>query len=189
MKAQAFKLIVLGQVCLYTGILLAILLKPQGLAANSGVSYYGIYERTIVPMAAGLLAAALLSWRAALHIGQPNLRPLRLGIIAFALLTVVIVITPYSVNSVMDWLHTAAGSALFSLQLLLSIWLCAQLHFKIWSIVLTLVELVAGIACALYLRSSHGLLVQCQILFQLAFGGLLAYSLRALKIATKAVVP
>lgn len=180
MKAQALRSIVFGQLCLYAGLIVAILLKPQGLGANAGISYYGIYARTAGPMVAGLLGSASFSWLAASQMRTSSLRPVRLGLIVFALLTIVIVVTPYSVSNFLDWLHTVAGSALFSLQLLLSFWLVAKLRYNIMAILLTIIELAAGIACAFYLRPAHGLLVQFQILFQLAFGAMLIYSLSKL---------
>jgi len=189
MNARAFRLVVFAQICLYAGVLLAVLLKPQGLAANSGISYYGIYARTIIPMATGLLSAAFLSWRAALYIERQDLRPIKYGLAAFAILTVVIVVTPYSFDGIADDLHTTAGSMLFSLQLLLSIWMIVKLHYKSLAIFLTLVELGAGIACAYYLHPAHGLLIQFQLLFQLAFGLLLVYSIAKLKVTDKAVLP
>lgn len=182
MKAQALREILLGQICLYAGLVVAILLKPQGLAANAGISYYGIYARTAGPMAAGLLGSAFFSWLAGGKIREPKLRPVRLGLLVFALLTILIVITPYSVSNFLDYLHTAAGSALFSLQLLLSFWFCAKLRYNFWPIFLTFVELAAGIACAFYLKPTHGFLIQGQTLFQLAFGILLIYSLLQVQI-------
>src|SRR5487761_1648497 len=133
MDSRAARTIVLGQICLYAGLALAILIKPQGLAANAGISYYGIYARTVGPMAAGLLGSAFFCWLAAGQMREPNLQPVKVGLIVFGLLTIVIVVTPYSVSNFLDWLHTTAGSALFSLQLLLSFWLVAQLRYNFWA--------------------------------------------------------
>lgn len=189
MTSRALRSIVLGQVCLYAGLVVAILLKPQGLAANAGISYYGIYARTAGPMAVGLLGSAFFSWLAAGQIHESELRPVKLGLIVFALLTIAIVVTPYSVSNFLDWLHTGTGSALFSLQLILSGWLVAKLRYNFWALLLTGVELAAGIACAIYLRPTHGFLIQFQILFQLAFGTLLVYSLQHLRFEVTRISP
>lgn len=102
MKLGAARSIAIGQVCLYAGLAVAILLKPQGLGANDGISYYGIYARTIGPLAFGLLGSAFFSWLAAAQLRDPNLQPVKVGLIIFALLTTVVVITPYSVSNFMD---------------------------------------------------------------------------------------
>jgi len=189
MEAQAVKLTVLGQICLYTGVLLSILLKPSGLSSNDGLSYFGIFARTVIPYSLGLLSSAYLSWLASKHVSTPELKPLHDGYITIAILTVAIVITPYSVGPLLGWAHTAAGTALFSLQLLLSAWLTYQLHYHLLAVILTAIEFIAGVACAVYLLPEHGLLMQCQVLFQLAFGMLLIFSLARLKSRTKAVLP
>jgi cytochrome bd-type quinol oxidase subunit 2 len=88
--------------------MIAILLKPQGLAANDGISYYGVYARTVGPMAAGLLGSAFFSWQAAEQLHDQHFKLAELSLIIFALLTIIIVITPYSVSNFLDWLHTAA---------------------------------------------------------------------------------
>ena len=69
-----------------------------------------------------------------------------------------------------------AGSVLFVLQLLLSGWLVVRVNYNIWAILLALLELAGGVASAAYLKYTHGLLIQSQILFQLAFGVLLIYT-------------
>lgn len=178
---QAAKSILWGQVFLYAGLLTCILLKPAGLAANDGISYYGIYRATFLPYAVGLLGAAYF---AVLAMGQlpPEEKLLRLAIKIYAPLIAGIVITPYAAGAWVDYAHTACGSALFSLQLLLSGWLVRRLRYAWWSVGLSLVELAAGIASAVYLRPTHGFLFQSQVVFQLAFGALLILSLRALGI-------
>lgn len=173
--------ILLGQLCLYFGLAVCISLKPDGLSVNDGISYFGIYRETFLPYAFGLLGAAYFTVRAVAQI-PAGMALLRQALRVYAMLIVGIVITPYAVSTPIDHLHIAFGSALFSLQLLLSCWLIWQLHHIWWSVVLTLIELVSGIAAAIYLRPSHGLLLQSQIAFQLAFGALLILSLQRFEV-------
>ncbi len=181
MQPQALGLIIWGQACLYAGLTAAILLKPAGLASNDGISYFGVHARSVIPYTLGLLGSALLCWLGSRHINTPACKPLKNGLIIFAWLIAVIVATPYAAGPVMNWLHIAAGSALFSLQLLLSIWLVNRLRYKPTALAFMIVELAAGIACAVYLIPTRGFLIQCQIIFQLAFGALLIYSLKKLQ--------
>jgi hypothetical protein len=179
---QAAKNILWGQIFLYTGLLVCVLLKPAGLAVNDGISYYGIYRATFFPFAAGLLGAVYFTVRAidALPVQE---KLLRMALKVYAPLVVGIVITPYAAGRWMDYLHTACGSALFALQLVLSGWLVWRLYYVWWSVVLCLVELAAGIASAIYLRPAHGFLFQSQTVFQLAFGALLILNLRRLQLS------
>ena len=181
---RAAKSILWGQIFLYAGLVVCVLLRPSGLTANDGISYYGIYRATFSPYAVGLLGAAYFAARA---IGElpPDEKVLRLALQIYAPLVVGIVITPYAAGRWMDYLHTACGATLFSLQLMLSGWLARRLRYAWWSLALSLVELAAGIASAIYLRPAHGSLFQSQVAFQLAFGALLILSLRKLSTGTR----
>jgi len=178
---QGVRDILLGQLCLYFGLTVCVVLKPAGLSVNDGISYFGIYRETFLPYAFGLLGAAYFTVRAVAQL-PAEMALLRQALKVYTLLIVGVVITPYVVSTPIDHLHIAFGSALFSLQLLLSCWLIWQLHHVWWGIALTLVELVSGIAAAVYLRPAHGLLLQSQVVFQLAFGTLLVLSLQRLEV-------
>jgi len=156
-----------------------VVLRPAGLGANDGISYYGTYRETFLPYAIGLLGAAYFAVRAIDALSADE-KMLRLSLKIYAPLIVGIVITPYAAGRWMDYLHTACGSALFFLQLCLSGWLCWRLRWVWWAVTLSFVELAAGIASAVYLNPTHGFLFQAQVLFQLAFGALLVLSLRYL---------
>jgi hypothetical protein len=177
MHTRVLHLVGLALVFFCVGLGVAISLKPAGLATNDGISYYGIYTRTFASFAIGLLGAACSYWLAAFSFHNPKLNPVKYVFLISSALTIVIVLTPYTVNRITDDIHTTAGSILFSLQLALSFWLVHRLHYLLPAAGLALLELAAGIACAVYLGPTNGFLIQAQILFQLTFGGLLLYSL------------
>lgn len=164
------------QALLYAGLVVCVLIKPSGLAANDGISYYGIYRETFLPYAIGLLGAAYFAVRTIDQLPVHE-RLLRLSLKIYAPLIVGIVITPYAAGWLMDYLHTACGAALFSLQLLLSCYLAWRLHYVWWVLFLVLTELTSGLLSAIYLGPAYGFLFQTQIIFQGAFGALLVLSL------------
>jgi len=178
---QAAKTILSGQIILYVCLAVCVVARPAGLGANDGISYYGIYKETFFPYAVGLLGAAYFAVRAIGQLQTDDMRLLRIALKIYAPLIVGIVITPYAAGKWMDYLHTACGSALFFLQLVLSGWLVWKLRYTWWSVVLSLVELAGGILSAIYLNPTSGLLFQTQVLFQVAFGVLLILSLNRLQ--------
>lgn len=180
MKRQVMLPAIVWQVCIVVGLGVCIALKPAGLAANDGVSYYGTFGATFAPFALAILGPAVCALLIARQTTKPDLWPLRFSLIFFALLAAIITFTPYTVSTFMDWTHTIAGSLLFALQLALSFWLAAKLHWEVWTLLLACLELTAGIVCAVYVLPAHGFLIQAQIVFQLAFGGLLIYALNKL---------
>jgi len=179
--------ILFGQLCLYVGLAVCVVLKPSGLSVNDGTSYFGIYRETLLPYAFGLLSAAYFAIRASAQL-PPNVALLRQALVVYALLIVGIVITPYAVGKWVDYLHITFGSVLFSLQLLLSCWLIWQLHYTWWGVALVLIELASGIAALRYLRPAHGLLFQSQVIFQLAFATLLVLSLQQFETKQSATI-
>lgn len=135
-----------------------------------------------MPFEISLLGGAVFTWLCAQQITEMDFRPIRDSLLVMAVLTCIVAVTPYAVNNAVDSIHRTAGALLFTLQLILSFWLIAKLHHAIWAILLTVAELVAGIACALYLYPTHGYLFQAQVLFQFFFSTLLIYSLRQLEL-------
>ncbi|HEX7368121.1 MAG TPA: hypothetical protein VF261_00505 [Candidatus Saccharimonadales bacterium] len=173
----------LSQIILYVALVVCISIRPAGLGTDHGISYYGVYANTVFFYTLGLLGAAYFTLRVISHLQGQAFKLLRLALHIYVPLVVGIVITPYAAGALMDHLHDACGTALFSLQLALSGWFIWQLRHVWWSIVLTSVEFIGGVLSAFYLGSTQGLLLQCQVLFQLAFGALLVLSLQRLALS------
>ena len=96
--------------------------------------------------------------------------------IAISILSIGIVITPYSINSALDWAHTTFGTIIFVLELILGAWIIIKLKFNSNMLMLWFIELICGIAAAIYTLPPQGFLIQSQILFQLTFGIILYIS-------------
>ncbi len=156
---------------------MCVLIKSRGLTINDGISYYGTLLVTIAPYCFGLVGSAYFCWRGTCQLNQDLLKPARYVLVAIAALTVGIVLTPYTLNAFVSDLHEAIGSTLFVLQLLLSGWFIVRLRYRLELIALTVLEFAAGVACLIWLNPKHGYLIEGQIVFQIAFGILLLYSL------------
>lgn len=177
MKPEVLRFAIYAQVCLYLGLMVCIAIRPAGLAANGGISYYGIYKQTIFPFSIALAGSALFTIRAGLNISNQSIKVLRVGLISIGGLTLGVLLTPDSLSHFFDGLHRGFGSTLFILQILISFWFSRLLNYSMITILLILAEFIGGIASLIYLAPAHGLLIQAQIFFQLAFGALLIYSL------------
>lgn len=161
------------QVCFFGGLAVNVALRPAGLGANDGMSYYGIFANTFPFYEFSLLGTAMFSLLAARLVNLPQLRPLRYGLLAFGLLIIVIALTDYSLSAAFDLSHTIAGIILFIVQLAVSFWLLAKLEWATWPLLFMILEVIAGIVSLIYVLPSHGFLIQAQVIFQLAFAGLL----------------
>lgn len=174
MKSALVRYAIYGQACLYAGLVVCVIIRPAGLAANEGISYYGVYRQTIVPYVLAFLGSGYFAIKAGEHIHPAGLKTLKYSLITMGLLTMGLMITP---SSLADGLHRVFGVSLFVLQLLLSGWFIIRLKYDYRAVVLTLMEFGGGLAAFIWLSPAQGYLLQAQVVFQLAFGGLLVYGL------------
>jgi hypothetical protein len=175
--------LVCGQICLSGGLLICIAARPRGLATNNGISYYGTLWQTFVPYAVALLGSAFFTRRALLAIAPavPASRPgprldLRRTANLLAVLLLAIAVTPYSLGLLFDWVHTVVSTVLFLLQLILAIQLIRWTDGGAPSLCLFFAQLTGALIAARYVLPRHGFLLHGQVLFELAFGGLLIRS-------------
>lgn len=169
MVMQPIRQLMYALACLMLGIVVCVLLKPHGLLANSGISYYGTFRITLASYAIALLGSAWFTYRAGHLLLVSSLAVQRLACYSFSVLIVGIFLTPYSLNSVFDWTHTILGSILFAGQLLLTGWLTVQSKYRPSLTCFWILELLAGIMCAIYVRLPQGYLIEFQVLFQVMF--------------------
>lgn len=180
MKNKALLLLAGQQLCFFGGLVACVILRPAGLGANDGMSYYGTFPDTFPYYAFSFLGTAISSLLAAKLISLRELRPLSRGLLAFGLLILVITFTDYSVSPLFDWSHTIAGIILFIVQFFVSFWVLIKLKWARWPLLFLVLEIAAGAFSVIYVLPSHGFLIQSQAAFQLSFAALLFYGFRGL---------
>lgn len=159
---------------------LCVFIRPDSLRVNYGLSYFGIFVSTVIPYSAAFLLYAFSLWKAS----DITLEDVRLSNVyswvmkIMAIQVVGLILTPY--NRLYD-IHVFFGAGLFSLQLLLSLALLKWLVSNWINIGLFLIEFLSGLASLYFLPLSQGLLLQTQVIFQLAFGILLFRVLSSLE--------
>lgn len=155
----------------FGSMLICIIVEPNGLRINDGMSYFGVHWITFVPYGISLLIPAALLFLAS----QQLLKRRRLELIfryAFVLMSISLVIlflTPYSFGKMWDYTHTAAGTTLFGTQFLLILYWIIACRPKLFDYAVFIVMLAFGLASAFYLPTNYGFLTQTQLVFQIAF--------------------
>ena len=160
---------------------LCVIIRPDSLAVNYGLSYFGIFLSTIVPYAAAFMLYAFCLWKASeMSIEDSRQNTIIAWVMRIMAIQVIgLLLTPF--NHLYN-IHVFFGAGLFSLQLVLSI------SFIIWitnnwlNVLLVVIEFLSGLASLYYLPQAHGLLLQTQFVFQLAFGFLLMRTLTKLEV-------
>jgi len=177
MKNNFIRYIAIGQACFYLGILLCISIRPEGLSANAGISYYGVYKVTILPFILAVLGPGIFCVRAGLQLDAKNFKFLRNSLIVIGVLMIGILLTPDTLSIFVADLHQGIGSLLFISQLIISAWITHKLNYDLRAILLVLIELTGGVLAYIYLKPINGYLLQSQVLFQVGFGVLAIYAL------------
>ncbi len=153
-------------------LIICVAIRPMSLTNNSGISYFGIHFSTVVPYAITFLINSYLYWHIAIAINKQSKinKLMSVALFIMSAMFIGLILTPYTYLS---GLHEFFGSVLFSLQLILSL-VITFLYKKWWFIAMTITELSSGILMFHYLPLKNGLLLQMQIIFQIAFLILLA---------------
>jgi hypothetical protein len=161
------------------GLLIAVAMKPEGIGANRGFSYYGDQPETIA-----------LYWLAFLLIGGslllaprwlPRAKPFAAMRTIFrtmcALLTGVLLTTVSDGGRALVLAHQGFGVALFVLEIALVSWLAFRVCRDRANLALFAALVVAGVVSLLALLNLINCLIFAQVAFQLVFGALLIRTL------------
>jgi len=152
------------------GVLVCVARAPKPLDTTDGLSWFGVTQVTVVEHALTLLITAALLVRAAGPLAAvPDLRPLRLGLLACAALLPVMLATPYTLGTVLNWTHMTVGSVLFALQILVAAWLWWARARTPAVFALLATQVAGGIVCFTSLLDLDAAMLQGQLVFQVAF--------------------
>ena len=152
------------------GVLVCVVRAPKPIQAGDGLSWFGVTGATVVEYGLTLLVTAALLVRAAAPLAAvPQLRPLRIGLLVCAALMPVLLATPYTVDTVLNWTHMIVGSVLFVLQIAVAGWLWWA-HARTRTVfVLLAVQVLGGVACFTSLVDLDAAMLYGQLVFQVAF--------------------
>ena len=164
------KNIILGQIVLYLSILTCFLIKPSGLTANNGISYFGIFFSTLIPYVIGIVGSSLLLFIGLIK-NKSIFKDKFISTLLLILLplSILLVIFPYNVNNTFSNIHQTIGVLIFVSQLIVSLILAIESkRFNVY--LFLIVEIFGGIISAYYLFPQKGYLIEGQLIFQLGFG-------------------
>src|SRR5688572_29728184 len=98
MGNPAIRYFLIGQTSLYLSILICVLLRPAGLEANDGVSYYSSQALTVGPFSLGLLLCAWFVYKVPSGLPRQVLPQLKNWTTTLAALMLIVVLVPYAFN-------------------------------------------------------------------------------------------
>jgi hypothetical protein len=176
--AESARNLLTAGVVMAAGVLVCIYRAPKPLDTTDGLSWFGVTRATVVEYGITLLVTAALMLRAAAPLAAlPALRLARVGLATCAALLPLMLATPYTLSTFMNWTHMTIGSVLFVVQLLLSSWLWWARARTPAVLGLLVVEFLAGVACFSSLVDLDAWMLYGQLVFQVGFTACVALAL------------
>lgn len=169
MLRKTVKNLILVQLVSVVGLIGCVVIKPHGLTANAGLSYFGNYRVTILPYGLVVLGSSYFYYKSRKSLPAQGYKLTKISFGLFSLLLIGIFMTPYSVSNLLSWIHSILGIILFTTQLLVTAWELVKSDFNRLLGFSWLIMLVSGIACAIYTPIPTGYLLESQVIFEIAF--------------------
>lgn len=158
-----------GQSSLFLSVAFCVLLLPQGLFANDGISYYSAQRLTIIPYSIGLLSIAWFSYKLAQSLPKGSHPVLKTGFNTISIILLLLVATPYGINFTIEYIHTLISAALFLVQFLIMWWLALRVRSDAINLFLLFLMAMEMIVTVMYLNPKAGYLIVGELSFQLTF--------------------
>ncbi len=166
----ARRLLVVTQLIFFGALLWCVVLVHNHAAENAGISYYAVHSQTVALAVIGYAAAAVGLWRTSTIFRGAGVEAVGwLGLRAVAVMLILLLVTPYSGGTFLNWAHMTVGVAGALLQLAMT-WMLLRRTRSSTVALAGAVQLLGGIVAALSLPDwSFEYLLAGEIVFQVGF--------------------
>ena len=158
------------QAIFFTLLAGCVAIDHSEVARADGVSFYGVYHRTIPILGLAFVVAAWGLWRAAANYAILDAPALTVyGVRAVALGLFVVIATPFNQGTFLNWTHMTAGVAVALVQAAITIALVrTAASAASWSALV--VQIVGGLLAAFSLPTWHfPYLLEGEVIYQVGF--------------------
>jgi len=175
LRSEAVAFVIVGQVAFMAMMGACVAARPSWLAVKRGLSFYGTHVDTVVPFALGIAAGAALTAIGLARIRSTEIggRRFRRGAAVIVALTVLVPLTPYSVDPIVDYLHIGVSSALFAAAFAFGNWIAWWLLRHRVAVAFSTAQFLAGLLALSAQVGLSDLMIPAQLGFEAAFGALL----------------
>ncbi|HZP74107.1 MAG TPA: hypothetical protein VFA97_12095 [Gaiellaceae bacterium] len=165
------RLLLKAQLAFWGCMVVCFAVTGGGLSHNHGFSIYGGRWTTILPWAAGFVAAAYFILRAASLLDDGD-HALAQSLRVTVALLLGVLFTPDTVDAFFYDAHIVASVLLFLFEAIVGLWLVQRVHVRA-VLQLYVIQIVGGIVAAMSQAQWIGLLSPGILVFQVSFGALL----------------
>ena len=158
------------QTFFFLAVSVCLCINHSAKAESSGISFYGVYHRTLAIIILGFCAGSYGLWRASAFLARAGLaRRTKFGFRVLAVGLILLLLTPYDKGTFFNWAHMTVGVVMALVQLAIAFQL--MVLYRSWQALGALgVQLFGGIWAALSLPDwSFSYLLVGELIFELGF--------------------
>ncbi len=169
--AFALRSLLMAESVVAIALLACVSIEFNANASIYGISYYGVHLRTVWVLALGFLIGGFFLYRSAIALSPHRpwgLLSSSLRVVAVGL--VLLILTPYTLDTFFNWAHMTIGAAIFGFQMLVGFMTLRTMLRDPLAWLGVTVQLIGGVIAALSLPD-HMLtyMLQGEIIFQSGF--------------------
>lgn len=158
------------QAFFFLAVSVCVFINHSAKAETSGISFYGVYHRTLAIIILGFCAGSFGLWRASTYLARAGLAHLTVvGLRFLALGLILLLLTPYNKGTFFNWAHMSVGVVTALVQLAIATQL--MVRYRSWQAVSAFyVQLFGGVWAGASLpdwRFSY--LLVGELIFELGF--------------------
>ena len=133
------------QAFFFLAVSVCVFINHSAKAETSGISFYGVYHRTLAIIILGFCAGSFGLWRASTYLARAGLAHLTvLGLRFLALGLILLLLTPYNKGTFFNWTHMSVGVVTALVQLAIATQL--MVRYRSWQAVSAFyVQLFGGV--------------------------------------------
>lgn len=169
MNNEATVYFIKAQSWFFLSVLVCVLLMPQGITANEGISYYSARLLTVLPYSAGMLGAAWYSLKISGIMSSMDKEALTYWFRGLALLALLVVLVPFTISPSIEFLHIVLSALLFIAELLFMLFIALAVQRDKGNTLLLLLGVTAMLVTLSYLNPVKGYLIFGELAFQVIF--------------------
>ncbi|HVB52165.1 MAG TPA: hypothetical protein VND89_10565 [Acidimicrobiales bacterium] len=170
LKRHAVRVLVTTQALFFLALTWCVYLQHGFNARSAGISFFGVNHRTIFFAILGYVIAAVGMWRTSNLFNEGGLGPyMSLGLKLVAVMLLLLLVTPYTGGTFLNWAHMSVGvlGALVQLSITYAV---LRRTTSLWAVTGAAVQLVGGILGALSLPDwRFQFLLYGELMFELGF--------------------
>ena len=121
-NSEVRNLLIATQSVFFGVLVVCVIINHSSTAMNEGISFYGVYHKTIELLIAGFTVSSVGLWRTSSYFGisdAPRITVIGLRFVAIGLFG--LLVTPFNRGTFLNWAHMSIGVAMALVQLAMSV--------------------------------------------------------------------